>query len=223
MSLLNFFKKKNPTNFFEFPRNEVGFNQVINWVNQCTGLIIDIDSDNKISMLSLKEEKKFIYVYTDLAQRIPSYKQNERFITLDYNGLVQLFENNLSLDFIWLNPNSDSVQINRSNFTSTYVIKENTAVQIGQPANLPVELISFLIDVAHKNQKIRKIYFALMHNNGNFSFVVTIDSDCSEDIIKSMDSMVTKICLDNNVPYPVDFLYGDLIANEQYQIYPDKN
>lgn len=224
MSIFNFFKKEEkPYHYFSFPRNEEGFNRVVDWIKQCPEVIIDVSSDNKISIMSLEEGQSFIYVYTDVTQRVPSYKKNDYFMTLDYEGVVQLFEDNLPLDFIWLNPHSDSVQLNRSIFTSTYMIKENTTVQIGQPANPPVEIINFLIDSAIKNSEIEKVYFALMCNDGSFSFVATIVSPQSREIIKSMSSTITKICLENNVPYPIDFFYDDMITDEQYQIYTKKN
>ena len=224
MSVFNFFKKdKKPFQYFSFPKNEEGFNQIVDWIKQCSEVIIDVSSDNKIMIMSLEEGQSFIYVYTDVTQRIPSYKKNDCFITLDYTGLVQIFEDNLSLNFVWLNPHSDSVQLNRSLFTSTYLIKKNTSVQIGQPANPPIEIINFLINYASKNNEIEKVYFALMCNDGNFSFVVTIVSPQSKKIIKSIGSTITKICLVNNIPYPVDFFYNDMIIDEQYQIYSKKN
>lgn len=36
---------------------------------------MDISSDNKLNVLSLQEGQNFIYVYTDVTQRIPSYKK----------------------------------------------------------------------------------------------------------------------------------------------------
>lgn len=67
------------------------------------------------------------------------------------------------------------------------------------------------------------MYLALIYIDDNFSFAVTIVSPESKNIVKSLSSKITEICLETNIPYPVAFFFDDMIIDEQYRIYPNKN
>lgn len=220
MSLLNFFKKEpKPTNFFSFPRNEEGIQKVIEWLKHSSGVVVDLDATNGLTVSITQQGEQFLTVYTDPLQRLPRYKQAERFATIDYKELVALFEANSAIDYIWINPNTDSIQLNRSVFTSQYTIKKNTMVQIGQPATPPTAIIDFLVSYAQTELSIEAIYLALMKNDTEFSYVVFIDSLENEKIVKKIGPEITECCLKNKCEYPVDFFYDDMIKDSKYGIY----
>lgn len=160
-----------------------------------------------------------LFVYTDLSQKETSLHKGDRFATISYAGLVQFFEENDILEFILLNRKTDSIQLNRIVFTSSYKIQKDTTVQIGQPANPPKAIISFLIKVAEMNREINHIYMALMNNAGDFSFVVNVDGQDAQTIVRSLGESIKQIYAENDISYSVDFVYGDFIRNDEYLIY----
>lgn len=222
MGLFDIFKKQNTDKiFFNFPRNEEGINKVVEWIKQSEELILDLNESNNIIVMEMQDGHKYINVYTDLSQKQLMYQKNDKFAVTNYEGLAQMFEENAILDFILLNPKTDNVQLNRSVFTSSYEIKKNSVVQIGQPNNPPKELIECLINVAEQNENIKHVYFALMHNEGEFSYVVNIDSSNARDeVTKTFGQKIEQIYKNSDIPYPVDFIYNELIADEEYLIYP---
>ncbi|GGC86776.1 enhanced serine sensitivity protein SseB C-terminal domain-containing protein [Enterococcus wangshanyuanii] len=222
MTIFNFFKKKQkvaPSNVFNYPRNEEGIKQVIAWLKTASNLIIDINGDGHISVGSMPDGKIFLYVYSDVSQRVPAYKKNDRFIALDFDGIAKLFEENIGIDFLWLNPNSDSVQLNRSVFSSHHVIKQNTKIHIGLPAERPEAIIDFLVDYAQIEPSISAIYLGLMNNNDEFSYVVFIDSERAKELVPEIGPKIGEICVSSKALYPVDFIYDNFLNEEQYQIY----
>jgi predicted transcriptional regulator len=212
-------KKIEPTQFFDFPRNEEGINKVIDWLKTASELIVDIDQTNHIYVSTTSEGKTFLSVYTDVHQRVPAYKKNDRFITLDFAGIVSIFEENMGLDFLWLNPNSDSVQLNRSVFTAHYRVEKNSEIQIGLPAERPVAIIDFLLEYAQSEPSIRRIYLGLMRNKQEFSYVVFIDSDNVKAIVPEIGPKIGELCLADDTLYPVDFIYDNFLNEDQYLIY----
>ncbi|MGX7244388.1 enhanced serine sensitivity protein SseB C-terminal domain-containing protein [Enterococcus quebecensis] len=222
MDIFKFFKKEKknkPTNFFNFQRNNDGVQKVIDWVKISSEIIIDIDSNKCFSIGATQEGKRFLSAYTDVSQHVPSYRKEDRFMTVSFEYLGKIFEENSDLDFLWLNPNSDSIQLNRSVFTSKHAIKKNTEIQIGLPAEKPVVLIDFLSSYARQEVSIKAIYLGLMRHNNEFSYAVFIDSENAEKIIPEIGPKITEICLADNTLYPVDFVYDNFLNDEQYLVY----
>ncbi|MGM0217815.1 enhanced serine sensitivity protein SseB C-terminal domain-containing protein [Enterococcus sp. AZ126] len=213
------FKKKKTKNYFYFPRNEESIHKIIEWLKNSSGLIIDVNSNNKLSVSVTTQGEQFLIAYTDVFQRVPSYKKSDNFITIDYNGLVELFETNNVIDYIWINPHSDSVTLNRTVFTTQYTIKENTAIQIGQPEIPPKVIIDFLVEYAKKEPSIDQVFLALMKNQNEFSYVVFVDSAENKAIVKKIGPRISELYLKNDIRFPVDFVYDDLIKESKYLIY----
>ena len=222
MTIFDLFKKKQKVtlvNAFNYPRNEEGIKQVIAWFKTASNVIIDINEDGHISVGSMPDGKIFLYAYTDVSQHVPAYKKNDHFIVLDFDGIVKLFEENLGIDFLWLNPNTDSVQLNRSVFSSHHVIKQDTKIHIGLPAERPEAIIDFLVAYAKNDPSISAIYLGLMNRQDEFSYAVFIDSERAKEIIPEIGPKIGEICLSSKALYPVDFMYDNFLNEEQYQIY----
>ncbi|WP_061100569.1 enhanced serine sensitivity protein SseB C-terminal domain-containing protein [Enterococcus faecalis] len=220
MTLFNFKrKKKSPSPFFDFPRNDIGFQKVVDWLKNAEQLIIELDSEGKITLFSTKEGQIYLNMYTDINQSLVSDKAAKNFATVNYPTIIQIVNEQLDLDFIWLNPHSDSVQLNRVVFSSAYTIKKDTPVQIGLPNHPPKELIDFLIKVGVNDDTIQRIYLALMRNNEEFSFVVKMDSPNAKSIVQSIGPNISQLCKEYQMSYPVDFFYNDMISEDKYLIY----
>ena len=213
------FKKNKPKNYFDFPRNEESIHKIVEWLKNSSGLMIDVNSNNKLSVSVTTQGEQFLIAYTDVFQRIPSYKKSDSFLTIDYNGLVELFETNNVIDYIWINPHSDSVTLNRTVFTAHYTIKENTAIQIGQPEIPPKVIIDFLVEYAEKEPSIDQVFLALMKNQNEFRYVVFVDSAENKAIVKKIGPRISELYLKNDIRFPVDFVYDDLIKELKYLIY----
>lgn len=224
MGIFDLFKKNKPveqqvTNFFTFPRNDEGIQQVIDWVKQAQNMIIDLDENNHLIVKKTAEGSLFISAYTELGQRTPPYTEGEKFATVGFPELVQIFEENVEIDFLLLNPFSDSVQINRMAFTPKHVMKKDTQVQVGLPAEKPMGIINFLVAYGEKDSTVAAIYLGLMRYDSAFSYAVYIDSSEVEKIVPMIGPEISKICKEEHVPYPVDFIYTEFLKAEQYLIY----
>ncbi|MDA9472244.1 enhanced serine sensitivity protein SseB C-terminal domain-containing protein [Enterococcus sp. 5H] len=223
MGIFDLFKKKKQENkvrnFFDFPRNEEGFQQIVEWLKLSTEIILDVDHEGQLSVKIMPDGKVFLSAFTEVGQRVPVYTKNDKFIVLDFAGVSKLFEDNAELDFLWLNPNSDSAQINRSVFTPRHAIKKNTEIQIGLPAEPPVVLIDFLVNYAKENPTINHMYLGLARYNDEFSYLVFLDSEQTERIVPEIGPEISALCIDEKIVYPVDFVYDNFLADEQYLIY----
>lgn len=227
MGIFDLFKKNKKIekineiqSFFDFPRNDEGIKKVVEWLKESKEIILGLDEEGNLVLKRTEDGTIFLSAFTNLHQySFSDENKGEKFATIDFEGLTKIFENHAEIDLLWLNILSDSVQINRSVFTPKRVIKENTEVQIGLPANQPLALIDFLTRYAEKNATINTIYLGLMRNQSEFSYAVFIESDSSKKIVAEIGPKINELCIENELFYPVDFMYENLLKDEQYIIY----
>ena len=171
-------------------------------------------------MKQSEDGKVFLSAFTDMAHySLNGRFKGEQFAVIDFEGLVTIFEKQQKMDFLWLNPASDSAQINRSIFTPTRVIQKNTQIQIGLPESKPNALIDFLILCAEKNTEITAIYLGLIRCNSEFSYAVFIESEDTEKVVAEIGPRINELNGKDELLYPVDFMYDNFLKEEKYLIY----
>ncbi|KRK11231.1 hypothetical protein FD51_GL001187 [Lacticaseibacillus zeae DSM 20178 = KCTC 3804] len=220
MGLFDRFKKQTePTNFFKGPRNEKGFQQVIDWLKQANEIILVLSHDRKMKIGKDGQGALFLNAYTDVSQIQPMLKKGDVIATMTFEGLQRIFEENGDLSYLWLNPHSDSAQVYRSLFTPRHTFSEGEAINIGLPATPPKPIIDLLEDYARRDSGVAAIYFGLMQSNNEFSYLVYIDSPNNHEIVAKLGPQIKALYQSNNILYPVDFTYENFMDDAKYLIY----
>jgi hypothetical protein len=214
--MFNLFKKRTkPANFFNFPHNSEGVAQVITWLKQASELVLDLNADRQLTPYE-KDGEVFLKVYTHLAQHVPPLKKNDLITTATFADLVELLKIHPEVAFIWLNPGTDNVRINRSVFTTEYSVSVDTPVTLGQPAEVPEALVSLLKEAARTHATLHHVYFALMEMRGQMSYLVTLDCPDPKAIMKTLGPQIDALEDQHQLAFPVDFINDDMIVDDDY-------
>ncbi|MFC4653126.1 enhanced serine sensitivity protein SseB C-terminal domain-containing protein [Lactococcus nasutitermitis] len=214
-------KEEAPANFFNVPRNDEGFQKVVDWVKSADELIVGLEENGNWKIGKDAEGRLFIPVYTDVLSMRPLPKKGDKFATVKFDSLREMFEHYSELDFVWLNRNSDSVQLNRTTFTHRYQMPAGVKINIGLPANPPQKLIDFLVTYGKQHDFVDKIYLALIERNQEFSYLVYVQHHADYDIVPEIGTTAGKVANTEHYPYPVDFAQNGEIfkEDEKYLIY----
>lgn len=81
-------------------------------------MIVDVNEKGHLFVQTDQMGEVFLMAYTDAGQNLMPFHQRNFFDTITFVGLQKIFEQTDDLAYLWLNPGSDSVRLNRNVFTS---------------------------------------------------------------------------------------------------------
>ncbi|GFH42426.1 hypothetical protein Hs30E_09770 [Lactococcus hodotermopsidis] len=174
-------EKSKIQNFFNFPRNAEGIQKIVAWLKNADEIILENDSSGNVAIRHY-QDKDYLIAYTNTSQRRGGWEKKEKFSSVKFEDFSNIFEHYPQAQALWLNPDSDSVLINRLTFSSERVMTEDTTVKIAKPKVIPADLIEILVDFASKTDTIEKIYLALMNKDDEFSYVVSFEQKSTSNI-----------------------------------------
>ncbi|GHU38382.1 hypothetical protein FACS1894192_09920 [Bacilli bacterium] len=118
-----FLDKMTLPNFFDFPKNQEGVQQVYTWLHE-NNVYVFCKENGKPELFTANEEI-YIVAHTNEASINHEIREDEKYVEMNFSELCQIFIEFPEFCYLMINPNSDAVQINRIGFTKKEKVTNN--------------------------------------------------------------------------------------------------
>jgi hypothetical protein len=131
------------------------------------------DSTIGFKTITNGSEESFYLAFTDWDELGKWSKEREQTLISTYDDLKQMVSINDGIKGFVINPFNQNLVITAevmeyfAHRKSEIVIKEDTQIMLGQPANYPQEMVNALSDFFLKNKEVESAYLFLAHRAGD--------------------------------------------------------
>lgn len=149
--------------------------------------VLKKDSIMSFKLITNSLDESFYLAFTDWEELGKWSKEREQTLISTYDDLKHIVLKNDGIKGFVINPFNQNFVITPevmkyfSQRNSEIVIKKDTKIMLGQPADYPHEIINALTDFFKKNKEINSAYMFLAHKEGdqkpNLLFIIDFTGD----------------------------------------------